>query len=723
MLDSSTNLSLPAPTSARVELPDSDAVRALGLSMSLDEARLVLTCLSCFIARGRSKTRDKVQQMLSGLIAACRVEGVRDGEVIPAAHPELRLFGWPSGATALRRLDIDHLVLELYWARARTRATDACLPKEWAVQFAPPRVWPAVLTLIGWGPAETGLRLEDAVTELAQQPISIRTRRRPGGAKLSKGTIATRVNGVHQLLDVLVDLRGRVEASRNPGLPIELLAARTRKPERPDLDLCGAREAQVDTAGPTFSEARGMLRRLRAEFEAAPARSRYFRLRRLCIAGLLLAHGQRVDCLRLLNVADYLPEHRFGDVTCGPAIVYRPGKTRGVDEPYMLALPRELADWLESWIAYTHRSVGEPDSPLWPSTKPKLGQAMSRISGSGFERLISGHAAKDGTGSTPLLSRGENRFQGYNPHSFRHTCYQAARRAGAQAKLEQPHAYGHVVPDDFARAVVGHDLIRSVGDFYRDLDQQHLARVAIEYVWSELWHQPARQGLDPQAIKRAKDELELVSAAKKECARQFEAVQAELGTLHAKSTTLSGDLLHHVAIAGQKLQVDAVRFGYQLTELSERERTAQATLDQALSIQVSIPDELTDDDHARLLSEALGDAEETAAELNGPLAEEVTVADLAEIYRVSEQTVNRWVRKGPPGGCQVWNPDGWKIEGPRKKTLLVAAINRAMLTQLQVERLDFVRRRRAAQQAVRAPLKRSPESAAERAQGIAAAAG
>src|SRR5580765_392903 len=92
--DSSDVSRPPAATSARVELPNIEAVRALGVGMGLGEARLVLTCLSGMIARGRSKTRDKVSQMVSGLVACCRVEGVRDGEAVPAALPGLSTSGW-----------------------------------------------------------------------------------------------------------------------------------------------------------------------------------------------------------------------------------------------------------------------------------------------------------------------------------------------------------------------------------------------------------------------------------------------------------------------------------------------------------------------------------------------------------------------------------------------------------------------------------------------------
>jgi hypothetical protein len=324
--------------------------------MGVAEARLVLVVLSGVIGSGRSKWRDKVAQMMRGVVACCRVESMRDGQVVEPAHPELSEFGWPAGQTAMRRLGIDHGELENYWLLARRRSTDACLPLEWVLAFVPAQVWPAVLTVIEWGPAEAAMRLEDAVVELAVRPVAIATRRREADARLSAGTINTRITGVHNLFAVLVGLRERALASPDPGLPIAVLEPWIAKPQRPDVDLCGAKWARVDTAGPSLEQARGLLRRLDAKVLAARSSSRYWTLRRRLLAGLLLAHGQRVEAIHGLDVGDYRAAHNFGDGVIGPAMVYYPAKTRGADEQHVLALPDELARWVEEWIVYTGRS-------------------------------------------------------------------------------------------------------------------------------------------------------------------------------------------------------------------------------------------------------------------------------------------------------------------------------------------------------------------------------
>ena len=143
---------IPAPSTARMDVQTQADVNALGLQMTLDEARLVLAVLSGMIARGRSKTRQKAGQMTSGLVACCLVESYRDGRPVAAAHPEVPRFGWPAGATALRRLGIDHTVIERYWARTRTRSTDASLPSTGCSNSVRPRfVGGPDLDLLGAG--------------------------------------------------------------------------------------------------------------------------------------------------------------------------------------------------------------------------------------------------------------------------------------------------------------------------------------------------------------------------------------------------------------------------------------------------------------------------------------------------------------------------------------------------------------------------------------------
>jgi hypothetical protein len=68
---------------------------------------------------------------------------------------------------------------------------------------------------------------------MAERCLFVLTRRREPGATLSAGTINTRITGVLQLCDELVKLNARASTSRDPGLPLDLLApwtVQTRPP-------------------------------------------------------------------------------------------------------------------------------------------------------------------------------------------------------------------------------------------------------------------------------------------------------------------------------------------------------------------------------------------------------------------------------------------------------------------------------------------------------------
>jgi integrase len=680
---------IPEPRTARAELQAQGQVDTLGLGMTLTEARLVLTALSGMVARGRSKTRDKLAQMTSALVACCLIEGSRDGIAFPAAHPELARFGWPAGATALRRLGIDHILIERYWTRARTRSTDACLPLDWVLAFVPAPLWRAVLTVIEWGPGETGLRLEDAVIEMAQRPLEVQTRRRPAGSTISAGTITTRITGMLQLCDVLVELRSRATVSQNPGIPVELLAAWLVKPRRPNVELCGALWAQVETAGPSGDEARGLLQRLDDEVECARPKLRYWRMRRRVVGGLLCVHGQRVDAVHALNVVDYRPRHNFGDGTIGPAMVYRPGKTRAADEMHVLALPEELARWVEEWIAYTGRTVGQNTSPMWPHRKPKPGRPIQRLNASAFARLISGHAAKDGTGSLPLLPRGNDRYQGYNAHSFRHSCYRTMRRAGAEAKLRATHRYGEQTPDDFARAVVGHDLIRGVGDVYRDLDQSHLSRVAICLAWEELRDRPKRLALDPAAIDDACDRVEQLLGGLAGAVKELNAIEDEQRRLTCKRSRLVGDARETAILESNMLVFALARIQHEIATVNGALGKARDNLEQALDQEAEIE---IRDEHA--YCEALTRAKDRAAQVlvidmggEGTLS----VKDVSVILDKTCQTINTWIRTGRE--TSFWRGDAWTIDRQGHRALPIRQLAQAALTLLQQERLLLARLR------------------------------
>jgi hypothetical protein len=82
----------------------------------------------------------------------------------------------------------------------------------------------------------------------------------------------------------------------------------------------------------------------------------------------------------------------------------------------------------------------------------------------------------------------------------------------------------------------------------------------------------------------------------------------------------------------------------------------------------------------------------------GPLADEITVRDVAELWGVEEQTINRAYRKGQPTNKPLmWlgGKTAWHVYHAKAKRLRVDAINHAALTPDQQERLLELRQRRA----------------------------
>ena len=142
--------------------------------------------------------------MMNVLATACAIEVVHDGEHEPAPHPELVARTWPNASAVFRRLGIDASTLEEYWREARHRSSDACYPLEWLLAFFPSPLWPAVATLIAWGPERTGVRLEQATMALAKQTTVKKRRRRAKGSPLAYGTVDAWVSALMNLLDELV---------------------------------------------------------------------------------------------------------------------------------------------------------------------------------------------------------------------------------------------------------------------------------------------------------------------------------------------------------------------------------------------------------------------------------------------------------------------------------------------------------------------------------------
>jgi hypothetical protein len=214
----------------------------------------------------------------------------------------------------------------------------------------------------------------------------------------------------------------------------------------------------------------------------------------------------------------------------------------------------------------------------------------------------------------------------------------------------QPAEYVVQTADDFARSVVGHDLVRGIGDVYRDIEgqQQHLARVAIGYAWEELRHNPDAFGPDPDAINAACERVEFLTGELDQLRNQLRHLEARQRTLAAARLSLTGD-----ALAAAALESDT---------------------------------NLDSDEHEERLAAALSRADAALAAATPAVI--LTVRDIAAVLGTTTQTVNSWIRNGFPRGRRpIWQQDAWRAGATGARCIDLRAVDQTTLTPIQSQRL------------------------------------
>ena len=688
----------PAPRRAAEELPTLERVHELGIEVhDLEVARTVACLLSRYLARGHSKGRSNLKGMMIALATACATEVLHDGEAESAPHRELEAVTWPNASVAFRCLGISASTLESYWREARNRFSDACFPIEWLIAFFPAPLWPAVATLVSWGPERTRVRLEQTAIALAKRTTVKERRRRPKGSPLADTTIDAWVTALMGLLGELVSLRSALTASRRPALPIGLVDAWVAVPPRPNLREAGARRSGQDNSGPSLEEVRRTLHELAREY-MANRKYPYMRLRRLLLLSILALLGPRATAVRTAQVADFKLDVVGPDSSRRAVLEIRPGKTWEDDEVHVLPLPELVAEWLREWIRITKREIGDK-GPLFPSKMPKPGHEVRPLTEIGFYGAIAGRddANGRGTGTRALLPLDGNPYLGYRPHAYRHTAQQLIQRAAIEVKAENPGAYDHLTPEDFSRAVLGHTLTRSTPDVYRDLDRRRLTLAVVDRAWGILWGEGTiRLGLDPRAITRSRGLVQLLRTTIAAMDSDLRHLRRQQQALAERARALAGDDLVRADMEGRAIAAQVGELTDQREELRAQLAGAEQAYADASARPVPLPEGMSGEEHARLLAEALDPNDEASARLEGPLADLLTARDLAEVWGTTEQTTNRWSRDGFPKGLGApWDNAAWIVDGPRRKRLPVSALEPGLLTEAQKARLTDVRRRRA----------------------------
>ncbi len=482
----------------------------------------------------------------------------------------------------------------------------------------------------------------------------------------------------------------------NPSLDIAIIDAWTRKPKRINSAALGARESGQNNSGPSIEDCAKRLREL--ALEARTGHPQYLRQRRRLLLSLLCLYGVRADALRTLRVEDYIPTHRFSNGTTGPALRIFPGKSWHRDQPHHLPLAPHPATWIEQWITFTGREVGDIDQPLFPNRNPTTATTpVTYLGQANFYAAIAGNT-KDKWGCRALLPTGEDPHIGWHPHAYRHTAYQLAIRAAIAYQKDHPDRYPHVHPEEFAKALLGHKLGGTVSATYRDLNREALSVAIVPYMWDVLYGDGAlRRGPDPTRIHAARehhDTLQTTIAALQADLANNEAAAQNLG----KRAQASRDPQRQLALYAQATHISDTARG-QRDALDHYQRdlgAARAELALAQETLVPLPDGLTDGDYQALLADALGTPTQTSPEAEPSiLAEEITIPDAAEVWDTTPQAIRRWIRDGSPRGRPpTWADDAWHFYTKKDKRLRVARIHTQHLTRQQLQRLHHVQERR-----------------------------
>jgi hypothetical protein len=688
------NPELPAPRRAATELPDQAVVDAAGIALDLETARLVSCVIFRQTARGRSKTRGTLYHTEMGLAFLGRQSIERNGDVGAAPFPDMPLDSWPQGKEVLSHLGITNRDLEAYCRGARQRADDACLPLQWALAFFPALIWPMIAQVIKWGPEQVALRMEWAVTTMAQTTTQRNRRRRAAGEPLSDTVIDHYIGGVWQLIDVLLELRSI--ATKSPVLPLEMLEAWTTKPARIAARAFGAPPADIDNSGPSLDACSQRLKWLQAEARVTTQGDGYLKRRRALLMALVCLYGPRADAFRVVRIEDYLPNHRYPDGTSGPVLRIYPGKTWDPDEAHYLPLPDEVARWVQEWVAFTGRRFDQLDEPLFPNRMPKSGRPGKFFTTHGFYTAIAGARQKGSTGSYAMLPRGDDPFIGFHPHAFRHTALQLAARAASNLQRADQTFFPHVSPQEFGKAMVGQELITEVSGTYRDLDRQLLCRAVVDEMWRLLWDDGVlRRGPDPDRVCRAREQRDALRVT-------VDGILATILDLEARAEQATGRASSgrdtqrrlELQLRAAEHRLDAHGRRDDLHRFQESLEQAELELEVASTTLVPIPDHLTDAEHARRLADALGQPAQATAPPPALLQpDEVPLKDVAVLFGTTPQTIARWRRDGlPKHRPLLWlgGEDAWHDHTQKDRRLRRSAINSQALTSNQERLLEEI---------------------------------
>jgi hypothetical protein len=657
----------------------------------------------------------------------------------------------PAGATVLRMLGVT-----AYEVRETLKAgkgyADRCLPLSWVLAFVPACYWPAVYSIISYGPAVEVFAQEAAET-LAATPTRRRDHRRAGETingqpMISRSFIRGCLRPLWALFDALKDIRkdlGTVAALERP-LDRKLLRKWRYVPDR--IDLSDIKMAEPKVGAPTVPQQRlqDALNTRHAKIENRPGRLPKGELCDLVILATLPVLGERGHAFVNARVGDIDPECQWPDGIQRPSITLYPGKTRDSDESFTRPLPRRAWGYMRAWIGWNKWDLGMTDQPLFPGVggdrslaglTVRVGGAWRGVGGNNRTALIPlrgepiiGNIPKVGRRvnydwGVPIDANGwpkdepvNNPYRGYPPHSYRKACHLAV---GSVHALMTRH---DMMPPDltgipakyFKKVITTHALGKDVDAVYDDipgLADLMLATIIQpleDYLWTGTIEaigeavRDSRYGPDVEAIRSA---YEQVRAAE----RAFGASSSELERLHADTERLQDAKRAAVEIESKlaisdELEAVAARISRlkdQLLQLGIHGLpSAKQALAEAHETSVLIPEGVTTEEHDAAVRAATGQSAQPKRQVPTTMADSLNFGRVARFLGVTDASIRQYYQRMLDGGAPrrlnrilrsgLPFDEVWDPKRPKyDRRLLVRAIDRDALTPREANNLDELR--------------------------------
>lgn len=678
------------------ELPDARALTEHGVDTTVEEAQLALALVSRMLVHGNANHRVDVGRAAKMIALAMSLPlEDEDGVVLAGVLPKPQDGFIPKGTTAEKRLAEKILgftpsAMNRAMETGSTLHVTSCLPAEVVFEYLPGRAVKYMAAFIACGPYEAADRISAAASERGQT--------------MTAKALDAQLTPTATFMRLIGDLRAdygrandrRKKTGRPPIAVPASLAQWTFVPDKLSMKqikakAVGGRRLETSAVPPELVEQRLFELARAAQWgrwkpEEWPFNRNWKALKDFVLLSLLAALAPRVEHLANLDVRDVVLDCTFRDGTHGPALLFRGGdlgmKLRDETYEFAVRLPDPLRDILVAWL---HCNGNEPTAhaksgqaprqyedvrPLIPAYRKRAPEDLQKCHTALGDRVRGREATATGHAVRPLVPEKPGSLVGFQAHRFRSTFTQEVERLAKKWREESPGAalsgYHERVfaelPVDHTEKDYGYRDLRTT-DGYPTARSEQIVALAVQLRWDDLWGDGPylRRGLDADAIRDAHEHVELLEA-------EIHMHSRQISELHQQVAQHLDSALKRTELADRlegSLHAHALR--NEIDIRVERREHLRAARDEARLVrqeavvrEVMLPEDIDPDEHARAVAEALALIEGSeVVELETPalpLAAELTVADIAELFGVTTQHVGRW-RNGessPPVDPANW---------------------------------------------------------------------